>query len=78
MANERSRDEIPAGALASRLGCTLLFSAALPLLAQARSLHTTNNGAITITGYTGTGGAVEIPGVINGLPVTRIGPSAFR
>ena len=34
---------------------------------------TTNNGTITITGYTGPGGAVTIPGTINGLPVTSIG-----
>lgn len=39
--------------------------------------YTTNNGTITITGYTGTGGAVTIPETINGLPVTSIGPSAF-
>ena len=35
--------------------------------------YTTNNGTITITGYTGPGGAVTIPGTINGLPVTSIG-----
>ena len=38
---------------------------------------TTNNGAITITGYIGSGGAVTIPTNINGLPVTRIGQNAF-
>ena len=39
---------------------------------------TTNNGEITITGYTGTGGTVTIPATINGMPVTQIGPSAFN
>ncbi len=39
--------------------------------------YTTNNGTITITGYTGSGGAVTIPGTINGLPVTSIGVNAF-
>jgi hypothetical protein len=39
--------------------------------------YTTNNGAITITGYTGSGGAVDIPSVIDGLPVTRIERGAF-
>jgi len=39
--------------------------------------YTTNNGAITITGYTGPGGDVTIPGEIAGLPVTRIDDSAF-
>ncbi len=39
--------------------------------------YTTNNGMITITGYTGSGGAVTIPGSINFLPVTSIGDDAF-
>jgi uncharacterized repeat protein (TIGR02543 family) len=34
-------------------------------------------GEITITRYTGTGGAVGIPGTINGIPVARIGMDAF-
>jgi len=41
-------------------------------------VYTTNNGAITITKYTGTGGAVTIPSEINGLPVVSIGSQAFR
>jgi uncharacterized membrane protein len=39
--------------------------------------HTLAGGEITITGYTGPGGAVTIPSTIDGLPVTRIGDSAF-
>ncbi len=39
--------------------------------------YTTNNGTITITGYTGPGGAVTIPDTITGLPVTSIGDYAF-
>jgi hypothetical protein len=39
--------------------------------------YTTNNGMITITEYTGSGGAVTIPGSINFLPVTSIGNGAF-
>ena len=46
-------------------------------MVQAQFNYTTNNGTITITGYTGPGGAVAIPDTINGLPVTRIGDSAF-
>jgi hypothetical protein len=38
---------------------------------------TINDGKTTITGYTGSGGAVTIPGTINGLPVTSIGGTAF-
>jgi hypothetical protein len=45
--------------------------------------YTTNNGAISITAYTGSGGTVTIPstiyvtGATNFLPVTSIGPNAF-
>ena len=56
----------------------------LPLLllltapAQAEDYSsTTNNGTITITGYTGSGGAITIPNQINNLPVTSIGNWAF-
>jgi hypothetical protein len=41
-------------------------------VAQAPFFYTTNNGSITITGYTGPGGALAIPETINGLPVTSI------
>lgn len=50
---------------------------ALPGAAQAQFTYVTNDGAITITGYTGTGGAVAIPSSINGLPVTSIENAAF-
>ena len=50
---------------------------ALPILMEAQFTYTTNGGAITITGYTGPGGTVTIPGTINGLPVTGIGADAF-
>src|SRR4051812_21145258 len=49
----------------------------LPSAAQAQFNYTTNSGTITITGYTGPGGAVTIPDTINGLPVTEIGDSVF-
>ncbi len=35
------------------------------------------SGTVTITGYTGSGGEVEIPDTINGMPVTSIGFRAF-
>ncbi len=38
---------------------------------------TTENGTITITGYSGPSGAVTIPSSIGGLPVTSIGGYAF-
>ncbi|MCU0782576.1 MAG: leucine-rich repeat protein [Verrucomicrobia bacterium] len=38
---------------------------------------TTNDGTITITGYTGPGGAVNIPSTISDLPVSSIGSNAF-
>jgi hypothetical protein len=49
----------------------------LPAAVQAQFNYTTFNGTITITGYTGPGGAVVIPDTINGLPVTAIGIRAF-
>src|SRR5258706_2431774 len=55
----------------------LLLFLTLPAVVQAQFNYTTNNGAITITGYTGPGGAVVIPDTINGLPVNRIGDYAF-
>ena len=55
----------------------LLLLLTLPAVAQAQFIFTTNNGAITITGYTGPGGAVVIPSRTNGLPVTKIGDNAF-
>lgn len=55
--------------------CSLL--GALPRAGQAQFTYVTNSGAITITGYTGPGGEVVIPGTIGGLPVTTIGDSAF-
>ena len=36
-----------------------------------------NETTVTITGYTGPGGAITIPSVIDGLPVTEIGNSVF-
>ena len=50
----------------------------IPALAQAQFTFTTNNGAITITGYTGSGGSTVIPRVINGYPVKNIGIFAFN
>ena len=39
--------------------------------------YTFSNNTVTITGYTGSGGAVNIPSMINGLPVTAICSDAF-
>jgi hypothetical protein len=52
--------------------CTLLAGLLLPAVAQAQFKFTTNSGAITITGYTGAGGAVIIPAATNGYPVGSI------
>ncbi len=50
----------------------------LPAVARAQFNYTTNSGAITITGYAGSGGWVIIPSEINNLPVSGIGASAFQ
>ncbi len=63
-------------ACATRLLPVLLLLAPTGVV-QAQFSCTTNNGAITITGYTGPGGALTIPSAVNGLPVTSIGQYAF-
>jgi hypothetical protein len=57
------------------LGALLLV---LPAVARAQFTFTTNSGQITITGYTGSGGAVTIPSKTNGYPVGAIAQSAFE
>ena len=57
------------------LSLVLLFAVLSPVKAQFT--YATNNGRITITGYTGAGGAVTIPDNVGGLPVTSIGSTAF-
>ena len=55
----------------------LLLLLPLPAVVQAQFTFTTHNGTITIIKYTGPGGAVTIPSMTNGLPVTSIGGQAF-
>src|ERR1700722_17057219 len=45
--------------------------------AQAQFDFATNDGALTVTNYTGGNGVVTIPATYNGLPVTSIGTNAF-
>jgi len=45
---------------------------------QAQFTYTTNNGTITITGFTGTNDVFVIPSTIDGLPVASIGTNAFQ
>src|SRR5450432_324901 len=59
-----------------RAGCFLaafLLAGGLPTLVRAQFSFTTNNGAITITGYnTAAGLNPVIPAATNGYPVTTI------
>jgi hypothetical protein len=55
----------------------LFLVLAWPAVVQAQFTFITNNGAITITRYTGPGGNVIIPSTKNGLPVTSIDYMAF-
>ena len=69
--------------LAGRLGTACawrllpMMLLVLPAAMQAQFCFTTNNGTITISDYTGPGGAVTIPSTIEGLPVTSIEDLAF-
>jgi BspA type Leucine rich repeat region (6 copies) len=55
----------------------LVLAGLLPLVSNAQLTYTTNNGAITITGFTGSPTNIVIPASTNGYPVTNIGNSAF-
>lgn len=55
----------------------LLGAVLLPGMVNAQYIFTTNNGAITITGYSGAGGELKLPAAIGGLPVTAINDYAF-
>ena len=55
----------------------LLFLLTLPAVVQAQLTFTTNNGAITITGYSDSPTVLVIPGETNGYPVTSIDDDAF-
>jgi hypothetical protein len=62
------------------MGMLMLFVLCMMLpatIVQAQFLFITNNGTIAITGYIGPGGAVDIPGTINDLPVVSIEDEAF-
>ena len=71
-----------------KLNWELYMNQSLPalfgfLLAVAPTAHaqfnfTTNNGAITINGYTGTNSVITIPATLNGLLVTSIAIDAFQ
>lgn len=54
-----------------------LITIALPVLGQGQFTYTTADGQVTITQYTGPGGEVIIPDLIDGLPVISIGERAF-
>jgi len=55
----------------------ILLLLVLPALAYSQFTFTTNNGAITITAYTGTNALLAIPSITNGYPVVDIGEQAF-
>jgi len=55
----------------------MLWQTQLGEVAAQDFTYSTNNGMLTIVGYTGSGGAVTVPSMAFGLPVTGIGDSAF-
>jgi BspA type Leucine rich repeat region (6 copies) len=62
---------------ACAMGAAVLWSILAGELQAQDFSYTNTNGTITITGYTGPGGNVVIPGTIDGLPVTSIGDGAL-
>lgn len=63
-----------------RLGLSAAVAAMLaaPVAVRAQYNYSINgDGSITVTGYTGAGGAVAIPDTLNGLRVTSIGKESF-
>jgi hypothetical protein len=56
----------------------VLWTAPVPPVTLTYTYTTNYDGTITITGYTGAGGDVTIPDMIDGLTVTRIGAGAFQ
>lgn len=65
-----------------RIFCLGLLLSLVPLITTADQYgdfeYVSDGSAITITGYTGFGGHIEIPSTIDDLPVTVIGDYAFR
>jgi len=57
---------------------TALTPDQIVLAAFPFSYTTGTDGGLTITGYTGAGGNVEIPATIGGVPVTKIGDYVFQ
>ena len=55
----------------------LLLAVLWPRIVNAQFTYTVSNNAVTITAYTGPGGAVIIPSTIIGLPVVSIQQEAF-
>ena len=60
-----------------RLPVLLLLASMVAVHAGDFSYMINNDQTVTITGYTGPGGAVTIPNAINNLPVVSIGQMAF-
>jgi hypothetical protein len=49
----------------------------MPFALQAQFTYTVSAGAVTITGYSGSDGIINVPSTIDGYPVTTIGDYAF-
>ena len=63
--------------ITASVGSVLFLLLVLPTGAPAQFAYDTNNDTIIITGYTGPGGAVTVPEIIDGLPVVQIVFDAF-
>lgn len=78
LAATRMNADRSSGHPSTRVGLFLSLLFLFPASVRALDFtYTTNAGTITITGYTGAGGAVNIPDTIDGLPVGVIASQAF-
>jgi hypothetical protein len=64
-----------------RMACILMLLVACTAMVHAQQFipftYTTNNGRLTITGYSGIANDVAIPDTIQGMPVGAVGDNAF-
>jgi len=73
----RPPHRLPHPHLRTSIAVFLLAATSLPAEQFGDFTYSSDGASVTITGHTGAGGQVDIPGTITGLPVTEIGGYVF-